>query len=182
MVAPAAIGLAGAGSLISGASALFGGQAQAGMYGYQSQVAQYNRAIALQNADYALATGEIQARNYGMGAAQRMGAIRAGEGASGIDVGSGSKADVQTSQQVVSDIDLAQIRNNAARKAYGYQVEATGDEAQAELYQRAAKTATTAGDIKALGSLVGGSTSVADKWLQGQSVGIFNSGDETLGA
>jgi Tfp pilus assembly protein FimV len=140
------------------------------MFGYQAGVANLNSQIALQNRDYALSTGETEAKRYGMQAAQRMGAIRAGIGASGIDIGSGSKADVQTSQQAVSRIDLDQIRNNAARKAYGFEVEATQDTAQANLYTKAASDAKSAGEIKALGSLISGAASVADKWYQGSSV------------
>lgn len=164
---PIALGATAAGSLISGLGAIQGGQAQSQYYNYRA-------GIALQNRDYALATGEQQAQRYGMQARQRMGALRAGIGAQGIDIGSGSKANVTSSQQLVSDIDLAQIRNNAARKAYDYTVEATGD-------TMAATEAERAGKIKALGSLVSGAGSVASKWYQGGSVGLNSGGDETLG-
>lgn len=164
-----AAGASAGGSLISAFGAQKSGQAQSQMYQYQAGVAQLNKKIALQNRDYALATGETEAKRYGMGAAQRMGTIRAGIGASGIDIGSGSKAQVQDSQQAVSRMDLDQIRNNAARKAYGYTVEAQQDETQAGLYGMAASDAESAGKIKALGSLVSGAGSVADKWYQYKS-------------
>jgi hypothetical protein len=139
------------------------------MYQYQAGVAETNQKIALQNRDYALNAGETEAVRYGMGAAQRGAQIKTGMSASGMDIGSGSKADVQSSQQVVSGMDLGQIRNNAARKAYGYEVEAAQNTAQAGLYTRAASDAESAGGIKALGSLVSGAGSVADKWLQRDS-------------
>jgi len=157
-------------SAVSGAINAFGaiqsGAAQSRMYQYQAGVAETNQKIALQNRDYALNAGETEAVRYGMGAAQRGAQIKTGMSASGMDIGSGSKADVQSSQQVVSGMDLGQIRNNAARKAYGYEVEAAQDTAQAGLYTRAASDAESAGGIKALGSLVSGAGSVADKWLQ----------------
>lgn len=162
----------GGGSLLSAYGALKGGQATSEMYQYQAGISQLKQKIDLQNRDYAYATGETEAQKYGYAAQKRMGAIRAGAGASGIDVGSGSKADLQTSQQLVTDIDMAQIRNNAARKAYGFEVEASSDAAQAGLYTKAASDAKEAGKIKALGSLVSGTASVADKWLQGKSVGF----------
>lgn len=165
----------GGGSILSAFGAQQSGQAQSQMYQYQAGIAQLNSKIALQNRDYALGVGEQEAQKYGMGAAQRQGTIRAGAGASGIDVGSGSKADVQSSQQLVTGIDMATIRNNAARKAYGYTVEATQDTAQAGLYNKAASDASSAGNIKALGSLLSGSASVSDKWLQGSSSGLFGS-------
>lgn len=164
---PIALGATAAGSLISGLGAIQGGQSQAALYNYRA-------GIALQNRDYALATGEQQAQRYGMQARARMGAIRAGEGAQNIDVGSGSKAVVQQGQQTVADIDLATIRNNAARKAYDFETEATGE-------TMAATQAKTAGDIRAIGSLISGAGSVANKWYQGGSVGL-NSGDESFGS
>lgn len=169
----------GGGSLISAFGALSGGAAQSKQLQYQAGVADLNKQIALQNADYALATGETDAKRYGMQAAQRMGAIRAGIGASGIDIGSGSKAAVQDSQQAVAGIDLAQIRNNAARKAYGFDVEATQDTAQAGLLRSAASDAQSAGEIKALGSLVSGAGSVASKWYQGNST--FGAANDSSG-
>lgn len=163
------------GSLLSAFGASRAGEAQSQMYQYQAGISQLKQKIDLQNRDYALAVGETEASRYGMQARQRMGAIRAGEGASGIDVGSGSKAEVQEGQQTVTDIDMAQIRNNAARRAYGFEVEATSDAAEAGLYTRAASDASKAGKIKALGSLISGTASVADKWLQGSSTGLFGS-------
>lgn len=162
----------GGGSLLSAFGALSGGQAQSRQLQYQAGVADLNKQIALQNADYAQHTGDIQGQQYGMQAAQRMGAIRAGIGASGIDIGSGSKAAVQDSQRYVTELDTTQIRSNAARKAYGFDVEATQDAAQAGLYSAAASDAQSAGEIKALGSLVSGAGSVASKWYQGSSVGL----------
>lgn len=167
----------GGGSLISAFGALSGGQSQSQMYGYQAGMAQLKQKIDLQNRDYAYATGETEAQRYGMQARSRMGAIRAGIGASGIDIGSGSKADIQTSQQTVTDIDMAQIRNNAARRAYGFEIEAANDAAQADLYTKAAADSKQSGLIKALGSLVSGTASVADKWIQGQSSGLWGGGN-----
>src|ERR1700690_1054133 len=163
---PVGIAAAAGGSLLSAFGAQQSGQAQAGMYDYQAGVANLNSQLALQNRDYTLATGELSAERYGMGAAQRMGAIKAGEGASGIDVGSGSKAAVQDSQQIVSGIDLTQIRNNSARTAYGFDVASTEDIAQAGADTSAASNSIAAGNLKALGSLVSGAGSVASKWTQ----------------
>ena len=72
----------------------------------------------------------------------------------------------------IAGMDLATIRNNAARKAYGYTVEAAQDTAQAGLYTMAGVNAKQAADIKATGSLISGVTGVADKWLQASSMGL----------
>jgi hypothetical protein len=155
------------------------------MFNYQAGLSQLRAKIDKQNADYAFAAGETEAQRFGMQARERMGAITAHQAASGIDLGSGSSVKVREGQQLVTDIDMAQIRNNAARKAYGFEVEATTDAAQAGLYSKAASDASMAGGIKALGSLVSGSASVADKWYQmGSSFGSSGSsggGQEEFG-
>lgn len=173
--------MAAAGSILSAFGAVSSANAQAGMYNYQAGVSQLNSQIALQNRDLSLAAGQTQEQQYGMQARARLGEIRAGAGASGIDVGSGSKAAVQTGQQVVTGIDQATIYNNAARKAYGYEVESATDVAQAGAYTAAATNAKAAGGINALASLVTGAGSVASKWTQGTSSGMYGSGDTGSG-
>lgn len=171
-LATVSMGASAAGGLTSAFGGYESGQAASQMYGYQSAVAQLNSKIALQNRDYALATGEQQAQSYGTGAAQRFGAIRAAQGASGVDVGSGSSLDVQAGQRRATAIDLNTIRTNAARVAYGYEVQSTQDKAQSQLYDMASSDAAKAGGIKALGSLISGAGSVSDKWLQMGQYGL----------
>ena len=161
------------GSGISAIGSIFSGQAQSQMYQYQSAIALANAQIAETNVGYALSTGEQQARQYGMKAAQTMGGIRAAQGANGIDVGSGSSVDVRNSQRLETSIDLNAIRTNAARVAYGYQTQEAQDITQSQLYSTAASTSKTAGLIGAAGSLVSGAGSVSDKWLQAQSSGAL---------
>lgn len=160
------------GSLISAFGAKQAGSAQAGMYSYQAGIAELNRKIAIQNRNNALDSGELESRKYGLGAAQRSGQITDRMAASGIDIGQGSAQDVRKSQQLVTDIDTQQIRINAGRKAFGYSTEAASDEAQAGMYRSAATNAESAGGIRMAGSLIGGVASVADKWLQGSTLGL----------
>ena len=167
-------------SMIAQADATAQGyQSQSQMYMYQAGIAQLNERIALQNRDYALAAGETEAGMYGMKARQQGGAIKAGQAASGLDVNSGSAVDVQRSQKQVADMDMAQIRNNAARAAYGYAVESKNQKAQGAMYTAASRNSTEAaalakqsGAIDAKASLVSGASSVASKWLQAGQMGI----------
>ncbi len=170
----AGVSLAGSagGGILGAFGAQQSGAAARQMYQYQSGIAMMNRQINLQNADWAIASGESQAVNAGMKARAIGGQIRAAQGASGIDVGSGSSEDVRAGQKLVSDIDVSNIRTNAARVAYGFQTKAATDEAQANLYQMAGTNAEEAGRIKALGSLVSGAASVSDKWLQMGQYGL----------
>lgn len=169
----AASGLLGASGAASSAAAT------SRMYSYQAAIAQFNKQIALQNRDYAISAGETSAGLYGLKARQREGQIIASQGASGTEVGRGSNKDVIDSQRMVTQMDEAQIRNNAARVAYGYQLEAEGKGQQAQLYEMASQDASRAGRYNVMSSLISGAGSVSSKWLQAQTTGIFPSGGMT---
>lgn len=174
---PVSLGvMAVAGGGLSAFGAYQSGQAQAGQQDYQAGMAQFQKKIALQNRDYTLATGETEAANYGLRARNTMGKIVASQGASGIDVGGGSSKAVQAGQQFIADRDLVQIRNNSARKAYGYEVEAATDEAQSGAYSAAASNTRSAIPINVASSFLSSATSVASKWTQGQSAGLWGGG------
>jgi hypothetical protein len=163
------------GSLLSAGGNIASGFNNAAMFNYQSALARLQAGVAGQNAEFAIQTGEQQAVKTGLAQAQRFGQIRVAQGASGTDVNSGSNKQVQDSQRMLDQMDLTQIRSNAARTAYGYKIEGAMDTAQAGLYDSAASNAITAGGIGAASSILGGASSVSSEWLQGQRVGLFNS-------
>jgi hypothetical protein len=167
------VGASAGGGLLSAFGAEKSGAAQQQMYNYQSQVAQINANIDKQNAEYALNQGEQQAQQYGIHAAQQRGQIIAAQGASGIAVGSGSNASVVSSQDLLTRMDLTQIRSNAAKTAYDFNVKATADTNQATLDTFAGQNAKTAGDISAASSILGTVGSVSSKWLQGNQAGLW---------
>ena len=174
----AGVGLASslAGGLVGAAGAASSGTAQQQMYNYQGAVAQINSKIDLQNADYAINQGEQQATQYGMKEAQQFGQIRASQGASNIDVNSGSNAQVQSSERAVGAIDTTTIRSNAAKVAFDYDTKSTMDLNQSTLDTMAGINAKTAGDINATSSILGTVGSVATKWQQANTAGLFGGG------
>lgn len=179
MADPATIGMIGmgsslAGGLLSSFGAHDAGQRQQQMYNYQAQVAQINAGIDRQNAEYALNRGEQEAQKFGIQAGQQRGQIIAHQGASNIAVGSGSNAEVVRSQDLLTRMDLTQIRSNAAKTAYDYNVKATMDTNQATLDTMAGQNAAIAGDINAASSLLGTAGSVSDKWLKGRQSGMWS--------
>lgn len=178
MASPAVIGGVGiaaavGGSLLSASGEKQKAAATSQMYTYQAGIADLNRRIALNNRDYAIYSGGEEAKRFGMKSAQVAGSIKAKQGASGVDVNAGSSVDVQKSQKQVSDLDMATIRNNAARKAYGYQLESETAKMQTEMYTSAASNSLAAGNIAAAGSLISGASSVSSKWLQGKQQGLW---------
>lgn len=160
VLAAAAIGLQGAGQIAQS-------QAAAASSNYNAKIAGNNAKIADQNSSYAGAEGETQAAQQEAKNKSIAGAIKVGQGASGIDVNTGSAANVQASQDEVGMLDALTIRSNAARKAYGYQTEAASDEAQAALDRSQAKNDKTSGIIGAAETVLGGT-------VGGEQSGLFS--------
>lgn len=173
----AGIGLAAsvAGAGLGAAGAIEGGQANKAMYDYQSGIALQNQQIDLQNAGYALQSGEQNASQSGMASRFQIGQIKTAQGASGTRVSSGTNADVVSGQELIANTEQTTIRSNSAKAAYDFTVGATQAGEQAGAYSSAGVNAVTAGDIGAGSSIIGGAGSVATKWLQGSQVGAFNS-------
>jgi len=161
------------GGILGAFGAAQSGKAQQSQLLYQAGIAQLRQKIALQNRDYELQTGETEAEQYGFKSRFEAGRIRAAQGASGIDVGGGSAVAVRAGQRMISDFDMATIRNNAARRAYGYESEAATDEAQAGLYTTAASDVGRATKFNIASSLISGAAGVSSKWLQASQYGIL---------
>lgn len=174
------MGASGSGGLISAVGSIMSGNAQAAAYQYQAGVAQINKQIADQNADYARYAGEVEAQQGGMKTRALLGTTVAQQGAGGLAIGSGSQGRVTDSIREVGAEDVGIIRSNAAKRAYGYEVEAAGQQAQIGLDQMAASQAKTAGYINAFSSILGAGGSVASKWSQAGSAGIFGGSDSGL--
>lgn len=147
---------------------------------YQAAIADMNRKIALQNADYDIAAGETKAQQSGMQTRAQIGEAKVTQAASGLDVNTGSAVDVRESIADIGAENTGIVRANAARAAYGEQVNAANATAQSTLYTNAASgdivagnNAREAGDIGALSSLIGGAASVATKWSAASTAGVF---------
>jgi len=127
-------------------------------------VARNNAMIARQNAVWTEQSGVAKETAQGMKTAATVGGIKASQGASGIDVNTGSAATVRQAAAKLGALDALTIRSNTAREAYGYEVAATSDTAQAGLLEMEAKQAKTAGDVDALGTFLTGASSVGFKY------------------
>ena len=145
------------------------GAAQSAAYTYQAGIAQINAQIAAHNAKYAYAVGEQKAQAAGMQTRAVIGQTKAQQGASGLDVNVGSAVDVRASEADLGAENVGVIRNDAARTAYGYEVDEQQQLMQSALDQFAAKNVKTASYIGAGSSILGGASSVSDKWMKYQS-------------
>lgn len=142
------------------------GQAQA--FAFKSALDRQNAAIALRNAQAATQGGDYEAAasklRYGeLEAKQTVGAA-----ASGVDTSTGSAAAVRQSTETLSAMDAAMIHYNAARQAYGDQVQAASLKSQSRVDALASAGAAVGGTLGAATSILGGASSLSQKWAQFQ--------------
>lgn len=167
MAAVATYGSAAA-AVATTAGAIYTGFASAQQYKYQSGVAEVNQRIAKQNAEFSREVGENKAEISGMKTRQLVGETIAKQGSSGFRAGEGSGGKVVESERMLGESEQDTIRSNAARAAYGHEVEAINFGAQSDLYKNAATSSQISSGINATSSLLGGASSVSSKWLQYQ--------------
>lgn len=157
-----------AGSATSAYGSYQTGQAGARAASYQAQVAANNAVIARQNAVQDIQAGEIAATNKGLQTRAKVGSEKAIQGASGVDVNSGSAAAVRAGTAEIGMLDALTIRSNAAKQAYSQQVAAGSYDAQSELDKMKGAQAERAGTIGATGTLLSGAATVGGSFSRYQ--------------
>lgn len=173
LAATVGMGASLAGGVVDGMGAKFAGDAKHGAYTYQAGVHRQSAAFNRSNASNTLESGTLEGIQLGLKQKQQMGEIIAAKGASGLDVNSGTNVDVVKSQEGLNRMDQELLQRNVARKAYAYEVAASGDEAQAVQYDVAARNAKKEGKIGVLKSIISTAASVSGKWMQGSQAGAF---------
>lgn len=108
---------------------------------YEAAADRQNAGLADQQAADAIARGSIEENRQRLVTRHEIGSTRAGLAASGVDIGSGSALDVQGSEAAIGELDALTIRNNAAREAWGYNVDAIKDRQAAKLAEMGGKNA-----------------------------------------
>lgn len=157
-----ALGAAGTGASVLGqinSQAAAGAQAS-----YMAQMSRQRQALAQQQADDALRRGQIAEQRQRDLTAQRIGTQQAALAAQGTDL-EGSPTDILGDTRRAGEFDALTIRNNAAREAWGYQVQGAGFGADASLRESFRPSYLGAG-----ASLLMGASSLADKWRKYQQV------------
>ncbi len=166
-----------AGTLVGGAVSMLGQmqqqQAAQAQANYQAQVARNNKIIADQNAAYSRQAAAAQESRQNEKTAALVGAARAAQASNGLDVNSGSALDVQSSAEMLGQLDAASIRSAGARQARAYEDQGRGFQDQAGLYALQANAAGPSA-LGMFGSLLGTAGAVSSKWLQYQNAGVFS--------
>jgi hypothetical protein len=135
---------------------------QKGVLDYQAGLAANNALIAHYQQAQELQQGQIQENAQRMKTAALMGDQRTALAASGVDMGQGSASEILASSKYMGERDALTIRDNAARRAWGYGVNADNYNAESAAEKSAAGAISpfTAG----AGSLLAGSAGVAKSW------------------
>lgn len=135
-----------------------------GMMGAQNarQQGAFQEAMAEQNAAYKEAAaqdaekrGAVDADRYRRQVGQLIGTQRTGFAANGIDVNSGTAAEIQDDTAAFGEFDALTIANNAAREAWGYRVGAQNDLMNGRMAQSNARSAATGSILGGVGSAFG---------------------------
>ena len=137
---PVAIGLAGS---------MMQAQGQKQNAQFQSGMMEQNAAFKRQTADETINAGNTSADWQRVRTGQAVGTQRSVQAANGIDVNSGSSAQLQDDTAMLGELDALTIQNNVAREAYGYRVQAKQDLLNANQTVQNGKSA-------AMGSILGG--------------------------
>lgn len=116
---------------------------------FNSSMLTQNAAFKEQAANETIAAGNTAADWQRVRTGQAIGTQRSAQAANGIDVNSGSAAQLQDDTAMLGELDALTIANNAAREAYGYKVQAKQD------LMNASQVKTNASN-KATGSILGG--------------------------
>jgi hypothetical protein len=145
MMAAALPFLAIAGTVVGAAGSVYKGF-------YQGQVAENNKEIALERANYAKQAGNQQATLTALKGASENADIKTAIAANGVDVNTGSADKVLTSHRIANELDVDTVLHNANLEAYGYTVEADN-------LQNEANLSRTMGIVGGVGDLLTGAGS-----------------------
>lgn len=137
----------------SAAKSLLGGISSAESAAYNAQVARNNATIERQNAGYSAGATATQTEVEGLKARAQLASTRASLAANGMDVNSGSAAQVQTDARTAGALDQAIVAGKGAEEVYGYQSKATGFQAQANLDQSQVIPDLIGGGLGAVGDI-----------------------------
>lgn len=145
----------------AGTASGFFGQRRAGKAAqqqgdYQGAILDQNAGVADQQAADAIVRGAEAEGRSRAGTSQLTGSQRAAMAAQGIDLNSGSAADVQSNDQALGDLDALAIRRNARREAWGFKTQAANDRAQANLARMGGAGAAASANNASVGTLMSG--------------------------
>lgn len=163
---------------ISGGIQAFGaiqqGNAAKASADYNASVANMNAAQAKENEHIASQVGMAKTGMQEQQTRASVGQTIANESASGVQLNTGSFADVGTSEKELGKLDALTVRSNATKEAFGYSVQSVNDKAQANLDTFEGKNAQNASYVNAAGTLLGSASKAATQYQEYKMSGGFS--------
>ena len=140
---------------LSSQSAKLNAEARARMAGINARIAELNaQSIQMQ--------GQREAGSLSLRAGQIKGSQRAALAANGVDLGEGSAAEVQTSTDLLKEIDMHTATSNALARAWGARMDGLNATIEGTVANATAGAISPA--FSGSMSLLGSASTVASKW------------------
>lgn len=177
---PAALSVLG--TATGAAGKIKGGQATSSADLYKAQVARNNAAALDMAGTRAVEGGEVASDVEGLRTRANVGAAKAKQAASNIDVNVGSAVDVRKGIAQAGRLNQLTTLSNAQLQGWGYRVQAAREEAQAGLDTKEAAGATQGAAIGAVGGLLNSASSLPFNWLTGGGSSEDASATQTYGS
>lgn len=130
---------------------------------YAADIATQNAGLDDERAADATSRGQQQESQFRTGVRRLEGTQRAGYAGQGV-TGAGSAADVLADTSRMGALDALTIRNNAAREARGYTIQAANDRAAGQNAMMASNNQADALNAGAASTLLTGGAGLANMW------------------
>lgn len=142
------------------------GKAAEAQANYQAQVSANNAQVAKMQAEDAIKRGKQEEEEHRVQVRRMLGAQRAGIAGSGFDLGDATSQDILGDTAAMGEFDALQIRSNAAREAWGYEVQGSNFTAEAQLQRARGKSARQASYWQAGGDLLSGASKFGTQYRE----------------
>ena len=148
------------GRRLSHAGSVLKGVTAAESASYNAQVARNQAIVESQNAQHAAGATAAATEKTGLEERAAGANARAGLAANNLDVNTGSPATVQEGNRTLGAFDQAVTANRGAEAVYGYQTQATNDQAKAILDQSQVGPDIAGGVLGGVGDIASGASNL----------------------
>jgi len=169
--AVSSIALQGAGAASSVLGAYYGAQSQKSALNYQADIADINARMAEQSAQAELLRGEREYQAVRIKSANQKSKQRVALAANGVDLSQGTAVEVQTSNDVMGEIDANTVQSNAIRAAWGHRIQGTN--MQNEALMKRASASSINPEMAAFSTLVSEGAKLGQSYLGMKKAGLF---------
>lgn len=158
----AAIPLMAAGAANNAIGSYYGAKSEQENLRYQARINDINARMSEKSAEGALIKHEKNVAKFTHKVGQLKSSQRVAMAANGIEIGVGSSRDVLATTDLMKEIDLDTMRNNAVADAWGYRMEGVNYQNAATSARAGAASVNPSG--AAISSLISGGGQVAQQW------------------